>query len=674
MSPGVLVLLQQQIPRGVVRVSGDSLLTVRDTIGAAAGAVHDTLTAPPLPLGVAAIVRFIFAVPRWIQLSGIVVGAVVAIVVVAFLWRRRHRIGEWLRTRRRGVQAGLVGGSVVVLALVAFAGTKSWNYMQHDNGFCTGCHIMERPFGRFETFAGKHENRSCHDCHQQSLYASARQVVLWVADRPGEIGKHAPVPNSRCEGCHQLPTGGKKPWEHAHWLAGHKAHFDSDSAGLQGLKCVKCHGAEIHRFIPSARTCQQEGCHVNQAITLGAMAKLPEINCVTCHAFTADLPALASHDSAKRALIPSGKQCLSCHQMQGKPPGYIAAKDPHKALCGSCHDVHKDKVPADARASCVRCHTDLARSAFHNGINHRRVQGQCLVCHMPHAASVDASDCVGCHAAVQKRGQFRPPMPFDTNAVLRHRVPAASGAASHASAEAAPDEPRGKGDALLAERPQIRDAPAVAGHTRIDSFPHSRHNTLPCLTCHTVNSTKTPFGLVFVAPRGCDLCHHQNVLAGRVEARDCVRCHRDSIRNTPKPVVVEVTMPQRPSAPRTVDFKHGVHQAIDCGTCHQAPGIVPPDSVRQCTACHQQHHDSTRSCAACHSRAETPAAHTRVMHAGCDACHTPSRIAELSPTRNFCITCHAPQLNHQPGRECTTCHFLATPAAYRGHLMQSGAG
>ena len=579
----------------------------------------------------------------------------------------------WFRTRERGVYVAMAGTAVVVLTLAAFAGVKSWNYMQHDNGFCTGCHVMEKPFGRFETFAGKHNERKCHDCHQQSLYASTRQLVLWVANRPADIGKHAPVPNVRCEGCHQLPGGGKKPFEHALWLAGHKTHFESDSEPLKKLMCVKCHGAEIHKFIPSARTCQQEGCHTKSSVKLGAMAKLPQINCVTCHAFKADIPALADHDSARRALIPSQEQCRSCHQMDGKPTGYIAAIDPHKGRCGLCHDVHKDAVPGDAKARCQTCHVDIKRSAFHEGANHKKVQKDCLLCHQPHAASLDASDCVGCHTTVQKRGKFHPPLPFDTNSVLRKKIPAAAPAVGRTSIEPEPEEPRGKGDALLAERPQIRDAPVSTPPGSIaDSFPHIRHTKLPCLTCHTINDPKTPYGLVFERPRGCDLCHHQNVTAGKVEAGDCARCHADSVRNLPKPKVLQVTMPARPAAPRTVEFAHGRHQVLACATCHQAPNIAPPDSVRTCTGCHDQHHDAKRNCSTCHNRAETPAAHSRTTHTSCDACHTSSRIARLTPNRGFCVTCHAKQRDHQPGRECTTCHFLVTPDAWQSHLLRSG--
>lgn len=663
-----LLALVQQVPRsGVTTIPRDTLFRIQDTLAAAAGSIHDTLTTPPLPGGVAIMVRTIFGVPRWIQIGGAILAVLVGIVVVGLLWTRRARIIGWLRTRSRQIQLTLAGSALVLVCVAAFAGKKSWDYMQHDNGFCTGCHVMERPFGRFEQFAGKHEDRKCHDCHQQSIFASGRQLVLWVANRPNDIGKHAPVPNSRCESCHQV-VGGREPWQHALRLAGHRVHFESDSAVLRGLTCVKCHGAEIHHFIPANRTCQQSGCHEQQSVRLAGMTKLPTISCVTCHAFRADLPGLATYDSAVRALVPAKSQCLSCHGMQGRPSGYVTDKDPHKGSCGSCHDVHTDTRATDARTSCVKCHAAVAQNPFHSGANHRRVAAQCLVCHEPHAASVDASDCVGCHTAVQRRGQFHPPLPFDTAAVLRRRI---AGAATQSLLEHAGEtvlDHRGKGDALP-EQPPSRDSPIVRADLSADSFPHSRHTSLPCLTCHAVNTGNR---LVFEVPRGCDLCHHQSLMAGTVSATDCARCHTAAKLAAARPMIVGVGVAGKPPVARTVGFRHEVHQQTPCAACHQPPNIVPPDSIRSCQACHAQHHEAQRTCTACHNRPETPPAHSRTTHVGCDECHTPSRIAALTPSRTFCLTCHAAQQAHLPGRECTTCHFLATPAEFQPRLMKAG--
>ncbi|HEU5217269.1 MAG TPA: hypothetical protein VFU23_01320, partial [Gemmatimonadales bacterium] len=629
----LLTAFALQVPRGTGSgAPGDSLVSASDSLGAAAGAVHDTLTRAPLPGGLAALFRFLFQVPQWIQIAGAAAGAIVVLLVLRFIWRQRRDILAWLTSRSRQVQIGLAVGVLVVLTAAAATGAKSWDFMQHDNGFCTGCHIMEAPFQRFAAGAGKHQKLKCHDCHQQSIFASSRQLVLWVAQRPEKIGLHAQVPNSRCRSCHE--QAGKEKWQHAMRLAGHKAHFDSDSSALAGLACVKCHGAEVHKFIPSGRTCGQSGCHEKQPVKLAGMAKLPEINCVTCHAFTAELPGLASRDSAVKAMLPRQEQCLSCHQMQGKPKGLDLTKDPHQGSCGFCHDVHAHTVPADARTSCKTCHANVAQSSFHQGVNHRRVVDACLTCHQPHQASVDAADCAGCHAAVRARGLFKPPMPFDTNAVKRRAVPPPQPAGE----ETAPglNEHRGKGDALPEELPPPRDSPAPPPAAARDSFPHNRHTSLACLTCHTTNRPGS--GLVFQAPRGCDLCHHQKVIAGAVAAADCVRCHAASKLAAPRSTPVSVRIPARTAQVRAVGFRHERHSRIACADCHWPPAAEPPDSVRTCQACHAQHHEAGRDCAQCHNRAETPPAHTRASHTGCDACHTPARVAALLPTRPFCLT------------------------------------
>ncbi len=647
-------------------------LQAADTLGAAAGAIHDTLTPPPLPGGVATLFRFLFQVPQWIQIAGAAVGLAVVAFVLVLIWRRRLGILTWLRTRTRQVQTTLALGLLLVIAVAALAGMKSWDYMQHDNGFCTGCHIMETPFQRFATGAGKHQNLKCHDCHQQSLFASMRQLVLWVAERPEKIGMHAPVPNARCESCHQKGigmVGGRERWEHVLRLAGHRVHFESDSSALAGLACVKCHGAEVHRFIPSTRTCQQSGCHEQQPVRLSHMAKLPEISCVTCHNFTADIPGLATRDSAVRALVPSREQCQSCHAMLAKPPGYVAARDPHHGSCGSCHDVHTDVVPADARGSCQKCHTNVAQNAFHSGANHRRIQDQCLTCHQPHAASVDPSDCVGCHQDVRRRGLFHPPVPFDTGAVLRHRPPAV-GAATQDASWSYRHQARGPSadeEEISTDLPPVRASPAPVTAVPADSFSHARHKSLPCLTCHVVN--RPGAGLVFQVPRGCDLCHHQRIVAGKVEPQDCTRCHQPETINAAKEEEVRVAAGSRPATARLVPFRHDRHERLACADCHRPPSAAPPDSVRTCTACHDQHHAEGRDCGTCHNREETAPAHRRSDHLNCAACHQAATIAELVPTRTFCLTCHAKERDHQPGDECTTCHFLETPAQFRRHLV-----
>ena len=48
---------------------------------------------------------------------------------------------------------GLVSGVTVVAAGASVAGYRQWHYMQHDNRFCTSCHLMVDPFQRFSRSA-----------------------------------------------------------------------------------------------------------------------------------------------------------------------------------------------------------------------------------------------------------------------------------------------------------------------------------------------------------------------------------------------------------------------------------------------------------------------------------------------------------------------------------------
>src|SRR5204862_5302115 len=97
---------------------------------------------PPLPGGVAAVLRFFFNLPQWIQIGGFFLGLAVAAWLLVYLWRHQFHIITWVRTRQRGVKIGLTAAAAAILLGSAGFGAVSWNYMQHDNAFCTGCHIM----------------------------------------------------------------------------------------------------------------------------------------------------------------------------------------------------------------------------------------------------------------------------------------------------------------------------------------------------------------------------------------------------------------------------------------------------------------------------------------------------------------------------------------------------
>lgn len=209
-----------------------------------------------------------------------------------------------------------------------------------------------------------------------------------------------------------------------------------------------------------------------------------------------------------------------------------------------------------------------------------------------------------------------------------------------------------------------RAPPAAA-----DSFPHARHaSKLACLTCHETGAEHGR--LTFEPPRGCAICHHQTP----AEAR-CASCHQTEKYATPKQVTVTVKVAGRDPYARPVDFLHAKHVSRACVECHTTPvTLAPSPDAVQCKDCHGDHHTAGRDCSVCHASADPKSAHKtpETAHQRCDACHTSTTIARLTPTRSLCITCHVEKATkHHEEKECTICHFLVDPAAYRSKLTTS---
>lgn len=619
---------------------------------------------PPIPSEIAGVLQSIFNAPLWMWVVALLIGATTGLVLLRLLWKHRSGLREWVTSRSRRVKLGLVAILVLVFGVAAWGGARSWDYMDNENEFCMGCHIMEGPWNKFALDAGKHSKLKCHDCHQQSIYASTRQLVLWVANRPEKIPPHSKVPDGRCEACHAVNQSEK--WTRIKETAGHRTHLESDSTALDKVQCVTCHGADVHEFIPAKATCGQSGCHEQTEIRLGKMADQTSLHCNQCHQFTAEVPRLATRDSAAGALRPGSPQCLACHEMKIVLADFDADKEPHEAVCGTCHNPHTQETPQAAGNTCAeaQCHGNWRNTPFHVGAAHRRVGEQCLTCHAPHAARLDASDCVACHSKVTGRAgsRLRPPLPFDTARALR--PPAAL-------LDSRLEEPvRGKGDVPPPDLPPaVR--PAVLTPARVDSFPHARHTRLACITCH---ASGTQHGrLTFEAPRGCQICHHQ-----RPQQSNCATCHTPTERAQPVPVTIGIAIRDSAARSRPVGFAHPVHDGLRCVQCHTEPvTLAPAASARTCRDCHGDHHAAGRTCATCHTGAQLRTAHSKdlsVSHQKCDACHTASTVALLTPDRSFCLTCHQPQREHYVRGQCTTCHFLKQPTEFRPHLLGGRPG
>ncbi|MEO8636212.1 MAG: hypothetical protein ABI587_13135 [Gemmatimonadales bacterium] len=622
------------------------------------------------------VIQFIFQQAPWIMWGGAILAAVVAFFLVRWCWPRRRAAFGWLRSRSSGVKLVLVGLATTAVLVAAGLGFKSYEFVETDRRFCNGCHIfvasgqawVESDTGNYtlvNRMEGKHDSLSCHSCHPLKPVKEAVKMLFWMSGvRDKEIPAHAKVPRAVCEQCH-VTGEAKESWQAIAATAGHRTHLESDSSALKGkVECLTCHAQTAHRFVPVSQTCGQSGCHEESTthIVLGKMATQGEFHCVACHNFTAEVPLLATRDSAAGTLRPALRQCFSCHEMKKRLPDFDAARDPHNGSCGTCHNPHVQKTPAEARKSCTTagCHADWRKEPFHTGVQHRNVAETCVTCHSPHAARVDASDCTGCHNAVRARPngpRLNPPAPFDTLKALQSMAP--------------PPPARERPNKVKGDAPPDPDPPppiSLLPRQPSDTFSHDRHQRLACLTCHA--SATGHGGLTFEAPRGCQICHHQAPQRSR-----CAECHTGLDLATTLEVSVSVTIPQHAPRARPVAFSHERHDTLACTACHTtAVSLAPSDSTVTCQGCHDSHHQAGRDCATCHRTDAITPAHARpvVAHTRCDACHTPARIVALSPTRSFCLTCHTPEVDHHAPAECTTCHFLRAPVELESVLHGTG--
>lgn len=651
-------------------------------------ALDSTVVGRPVADPVIATVQWIFQRPPWVMWGGAILAGIVAALLLFWAWKRRAAIRTWLATRSRPVMAGLVAAVAVVVGLAAILGFRANDFMMNDPRFCTGCHIFVASgeawvlpdtgyYSLVNKLEGKHDTLSCHDCHALDYTKEAVKMVYWMSGhREKEVPPHAKVPRAVCENCH-VRGDAKETWQAIAATAGHRTHLESDSSALEGkVECLTCHAQTAHRFQPANATCAQRGCHEQDEtrIRLGRMAQQTDLHCTSCHDFQADVPALATRDSAARALTPNLRQCTSCHQMERLVADFRPERDPHKAQCGYCHNPHTQTETRQAVKSCATagCHADFKEVDFHAGAAHRGVAmrpERCATCHVPHHARVDASDCSGCHAEVRRRseGRMAPPMPFDTAAALRRTRGPTSG--SHRDlppgTRRAPLLRVSSSGGTVAQALLAAQSPADA-----DSFSHPRHRALACITCHSPGQRTSR--ITFERPRGCQICHHQAPARSR-----CAQCHQPAELADPMRVSLSVAVPEHQPRARDAGFAHPPHREVACTQCHtSAVTLAPPDSIATCAACHAQHHTARAACATCHRTGVIRSAHepAETTHTGCDACHTLATVAALTPTRPLCLTCHAEQTEHYAERECSVCHFQRSPAELRAHLRRGGTG
>ncbi|MBX6365480.1 MAG: NapC/NirT family cytochrome c [Gemmatimonadetes bacterium] len=621
--------------------------------------------------------RLIFDAPQAVQVAVAMIGLVLVGVATFLVVRHRRRLLAWVKTRPRWMLITAASVLAVFVALGAWGGLKVQHYIEHENAFCTSCHLMHQPIARFETT--KHDGLECHDCHRQSQLASMRQLYFWVVERPGEVKPHAKVPDRVCEGCHDAPPG-RRPARgdtavQVAAMDGHRVHLDRTKQGLERVACVTCHGMKAHEFTTSDRTCAQGGCHEDQRITLAKMATAQGLECTACHNFRRTEAARpAPFDSLPRRLVPDRKDCQSCHQMREKVTEAALRNDPHGKVCGACHDPHRDHSKEETRRVCVKCHERPdTLTPFHRGVRPATL-ADCVSCHKPHGWKVSGNQCEACHQTPDRRAAA------GANAGARGAHPSGDTGGSEATRPApssgpppaGPPGPTPAGGAptgghgasgddaewatlVAAATAAAAGAGANAASSQDSAFSHRRHASVPCRHCH---DSSDRHGAVLVKTKAdCRACHHSGIVGD-----DCVRCHRAGDAR-PLPQAVEMRASAWVGAKeRTLPFVHARHVGEACAACHTSD--VARTVTRPCASCHEKHHTAQAACATCHDPAARPAHDVRA-HLGCGgaSCHQDAAVARLDWSRNLCLACHPRRAQHEPGRDCAACH--AIPGLHR---------
>lgn len=617
--------------------------------------------ASPLPGGAAAVVRFFMDVPQVIQIGGGILAGIAAVVLAVVAWKRRATIVGWIRALPLAVQAT---AAAVLLAAgsVASVGTyRVYDFVEHDNRFCTGCHVMEDAFVRFQESA--HNELGCKDCHAQPKTESARQLFLWVTERPMEVGgDHSPVPDARCTSCHVNQDAER--WPQIAASLGHQVHFDSDHPELGGLMCVGCHGVTVHEFTPVDATCGE--CHADQShIRLGIMGAQTELHCVVCHDFmgqeTSSLPGV----EPSMAMLPAGDRCLACHQMAAVFDRLELASDPHGLVCGACHDPHQQDQAVEAVETCQGCHQGVdTLTVFHTG-THAPVLPNCIACHTAHSWRVDGNDCIACHGPTPdapRRPGGSASLPA-TPAALTPALPVFplpwASLAMHGAGWMGPEPPP---DAVT------DSAPGAAVQQARRPFLHTRHEAIGCVQCH---GRAGEHGVLTVrTERDCAACHHDPA-----RAYECRSCHDE----TSIPAHRDVDVPLHLSVwegvrSRVLPFDHGNHEGLSCQQCHTGPVLLAPEVG--CAGCHADHHRPEAECSSCHVPSPMEL-HGLESHLTCSnsGCHAGTAGERPALSRTLCLMCHADQRDHEPGLSCHDCHMVPQQPPLRpGTGSRPGSG
>jgi hypothetical protein len=510
-----------------------------------------------------------------------------------------------------------------------------------------------------ETLAGKHRELECRQCHRAEHVVAASTLVAAGKDlgrtflglSPDCASCHADEHRGQfapaaCKSCHDVeafvPTRGFDHDATAFTLTGR--HRDID--------CAKCHAEEpagadetFTRFKPVPHQLCSD-CHRDpHEGSLGS-------DCASCHG-TESWFSTPGFDHAKTRFPLTGRHrrtaCADCHR---RPSGALQFADIPFAACTDCHaDPHENRLGPD----CASCHQtagwdDVPGDRFDHGRTSFPLAGahvavECAKCHRAGEPLriAGAERCATCHAD-EHLGQFA------------ERDDGGACDSCHTVERFVP--------ALFTEESHALSRFALTG----------LHRGIACIDCHQETSyRRRSDGQVVETAKfrfeslACVECHvdpHEGTADRWLAETGCAACHSDA----------GWTVPVFDHSGTSFPLEAG-HREVACGKCHDAPErteerrlLVLEGVSTDCAACHDEPHGGQfdgrpAGCGACHTAARwadlvfehdrdssfsLAGAHARAQ---CGACHTaepapPGSVAEpivrYTPLPTTCEGCHAP--------------------------------
>ncbi len=393
--------------------------------------------------------------------------------------------------------------------------------------------------------------------------------------------------------------------------------------------------ADVHRDLAGTAECTD--CH-------GAMSRIGNEKCVTCHAAVGDRIAAKTgfHGTALTG------ECATCHvDHRAKLIDFDPSAFNHRLSTFPLEGAH-------AGLACARCHERPSPRSPRVAVRMQWIDiahESCETCHAdPHGGALTAGGktCVSCHDQVRWTG---------------------------------------------------RD---LAFHHNQDTrFPlRGAHVNVSCEKCHAPPAGKALAAADFArAPVSCAGCH-EDPHAGQFADASCAACHREDSFGSRDLFFRHSDVATFPLT--------GAHAAVECAKCHApAKPVRWRGASTECASCHADPHAGTlapKSCTDCHDTSAWNGDHLRFDHArdsrfALDAVHAALACAACHATRAYrpaatdCAGCHQRAVDELAGRlsvagsieqrepsphdglvECVRCHDTSRPRESPADLAQKCAG